>query len=319
MNTPQEQILQAYQKGKITGSWLISGAFGVGKRTFVKHICSLLINHNFEGMIDTHQNIKWIERSLTDDAKKEIQKMILAGKEVVENEKTMARKKEITIDDIREGIKFLSLKALENEYRILIIAPADDMNINASNALLKILEEPFPGTVIFLLCENTGHLLPTIKSRCRKIMIPKMSFQEELAVLEKQFPKEKNLDLLAEISDGSLGMALKIKENDGLRLYQELLGFITPLSQIDLEGINALAEDLNKNEDLYSLFRFFLDKYLLEQIKENVAKDKHKAENLLSFYENTNQLFQSVQSVNLDKRQAIINTILKLCGVIYDR
>ena len=178
MQTAQEQISAALKNSKISGSWLITGPFGVGKKTFARSLCSFLTTGHWSESQSFNPNVKWIECDLTEEAKKEIQKMILAGKEVESNAKTMAKKKEITVDDIREGIKFLSLKSSENEYRVLVISLAEDMNTNAANALLKMLEEPFPRSIILLLCQNTGKLLPTIASRCRKIKIPKLSFED---------------------------------------------------------------------------------------------------------------------------------------------
>ena len=164
--------------------------------------------------------------------------MILAGKEVEENIKTQARKKIISIEDIREGIQFLSLKPTENEYRILIVSLAEDMNPNAANALLKILEEPYPRSVLILISQNTGKLLPTIGSRCRKIVFPQKSFEEILLYLQKKYPTNKNNDLIAELADGSIGLADMICEINGLEIYQKLNAFLLPLNQINIEQLN---------------------------------------------------------------------------------
>ena len=316
MQTAQEQINSALKNGKISGSWLITGPFGVGKKTFARSLCSFLTTGVWNETQDFNPNVKWIECDLTEEAKKEIQKMILAGKEVESNTKTTAKKKEITVDDIREGIKFLSLKSNMNEYRILVISLAEDMNINASNALLKMLEEPFPRSVILLLCQNTGKLLPTISSRCRKIQIQPLAFDDMLQKLSEKIPNTPHLDLLAEISGGSMGLALKIHENDGLKIYQKMTSFFMPMHRLDIQGLNDFADTVYKNDELYDLFQIFLLNWLTKKIKDEFETDKNLSEALLSVYENTISLFSSVSNIYLDRRQSVMNSILNISEVL---
>lgn len=318
MVTHYEQITNALKNGKISGSWLITGPFGVGKKTFAKRLCAFLKTGNWDAQIDFNPNVKWIECGLTEDAKKEIQKMILAGKEVEESSKTQARKKEITIDDIREGVKFLSLKSNENEYRILVIALAEEMNVNAANALLKMLEEPFYRSIILLICQNTGKLLPTIVSRCRKIQIPLLSFDETIDELKKILPETAHIDLLAELSGGSIGLALKIHEENGLQLYQKMNTFFVPVHRIDIQSLNDFAEHLNKNDAAFSLYQIFLTKWFNQTIKDKYQFDPLRAEKLLQVYEDTVKLFSNVSNIYLDKKQAVINTFLSVAEVLND-
>ena len=316
MQTAQEQISAALKNSKVSGSWLITGPFGVGKKTFARSLCSFLTTGHWSESQTFNPNVKWIECDLTEEAKKEIQKMILAGKEVENNAKTMAKKKEITVDDIREGIKFLSLKSSENEYRVLVISLAEDMNINAANALLKMLEEPFPRSIILLLCQNTGKLLPTIASRCRKIKIPKLSFENMMAKLNEKFPGEPHLDLLAELSDGSIGMAIKIHENDGLKIYQKMTSFFVPVHRIDIQALNDFADLVYKDENIYFLFQTFLLNWLTQKIKEEYEVNLGLSEALMGVYENIITLFSNVSTIYLDRRQAIMNSILSISEVL---
>ncbi len=318
MPSPYDQIASSLKTGKISGSWLITGPFGVGKKTFAKRISSFLTTGNYDAKIEYNPNIKWIECALTDEAKKEIQKMILAGKEVEENAKTQMRKKEITVDDIREGIKFLSLKSSSNEYRILIISLAEEMNTNAANALLKVLEEPFDRSLILLLSQNPGKLLPTIASRCRKIQIHPMEFNEEVSELKKLLPNETHVELLAELSGGSIGLALKIHENEGLQIYQKMTACISSIKCLDIQNINNFAESIYKNDEAFSLFKIFLTDWFNKKVKDSYEINPLQSEKILNLYEATNTLFANVANLYLDRKQAIINTFLSISEVLDD-
>ncbi len=316
--TPKEQILNIIAKGKIGGSWLISGSFGVGKRRFAAELATYLTTGKWIENYEYNKNVKWIQCSLTEEAKKEIQKMILAGKSVEETDKTTARKREITIDDIREGMQFLSLKPAKNEYKVLVIDRADDMNSNAANALLKVLEEPYQRSVLILLSENTGKLLPTICSRCRKILIPQLSYDEVYQQLSTLYPDFKYIDLIADLSNGSIGLGQKIYEEQGIELFQKMTSFFAPFNQIDIEKLNNFADTLVKEPENFKLFTIFWQNKLSERIKQEAPVNKDKTEKLLDIYEQSKKLFEQVDTLYLDKKQIIVTLFLSLSEVAYD-
>ncbi len=312
----KKQIIDVIQKGKIAGSWLVSGEYGVGKKKFASELASFLTTGEWKETYQYNPNVKWVECGLTEDAKKEIQKMILAGKSVEENEKTANRKQEITIDDIRSGIQFLSLKPAQNEYRILIINLAEDMNRNAANALLKVLEEPYPQSVLILLTQNTGKLLPTICSRCRKIVVPKLKFSEITEQLKQLYPQCKDVELIAELSNGSIGLAREIYNQNGLELYQKLTSLLVPFSQVDIEKLNDFADFLTKNEKQYDLFCTFLLNRLASYVKEYAQINRLKTERFIDIFDETTKEFDLTSTLYLDKKQVIISKILSLCEVL---
>ncbi|WP_432473672.1 DNA polymerase III subunit delta' [Amphritea sp. HPY] len=80
--------------------------------------------------------------------------------------------KAIKVDQVRELSEFIYSTAQQGGYRVVIVDPADSMNINAANALLKMLEEPGQDTLLLLLTHRPGQVLPTIKSRCQRIDMP---------------------------------------------------------------------------------------------------------------------------------------------------
>ncbi|MGQ3113885.1 MAG: DNA polymerase III subunit delta', partial [Brevundimonas sp.] len=85
---------------------------------------------------------------------------------------------------IRKINRFLSMTAHDGAYRIAIVDPADDMNTNAANALLKNLEEPPPRTLFILIAHSLGSLLPTIRSRCQTIKFKPLEPAALLQVLD---------------------------------------------------------------------------------------------------------------------------------------
>ena len=103
-----------------------------------------------------------------------------------EGESGARRLQQIKIDAVRAILEPLTHSSLRGNRRVVMIAPAESMNLQAANALLKMLEEP-PASVVFLLVtHNKDRLLPTIKSRCRPFLLPAPSAEEALGYLKTQ-------------------------------------------------------------------------------------------------------------------------------------
>ena len=100
--------------------------------------------------------------------------------------KSKVPSKEIKIEQIRNLADFMNISTHRQGLRVVVLYPAEALNMPASNALLKTLEEPPPGTVFLLASNSLDRLLPTILSRCRKFALPMPSHAEALAWLKEQ-------------------------------------------------------------------------------------------------------------------------------------
>ena len=106
----------------------------------------------------------------------------------------------------------------------MIIDSIDDMNAAASNALLKILEEPPAKSILLLISHNVGRLLPTIKSRCAKLILKPLAENTVISLLRRYRPElsEDKIKGIAKISSGSIGKALRYVDGDALSMYENL-------------------------------------------------------------------------------------------------
>ena len=308
--TPTDKIfeqLKAFEKnGKLAGSWLIVGPKGTGKAALLKKFIAYLLTGQ-EKEQDFYPDLKWITRSLTEEEKKDVAQTLSAGRELDVPITERAKKAEITIDDIREGIQFLSLTSANQNWRVLVIDSADDMNENAANALLKLLEEPPTSSVIFLISHNLGKLLPTIRSRCRQITVQPLSSAQMREFLIENYPQE-NADALLPFFEGSIGRIKHFFDCGGMDLYSKILQVFE--NTANMENIFDLAEKAAKDEKIYTLTKDLRLFCILEQIKaEKLPENKRKA--YITYWDETNKLFQDAQSLYLDKKAVIIEVLLK--------
>ncbi|HYZ48467.1 MAG TPA: DNA polymerase III subunit delta', partial [Sphingomonas sp.] len=117
----------------------------------------------------------------------------------------------IRIKQIRDLDPLLSMAPSLSSRRAVIIDAADDMERGAANALLKSLEEPPAGTVVFLISHMPGRLLPTIRSRCRLLRFAPLSDEQMRVVLRRNLPEADahELDALVRAGEGAPGQALR--------------------------------------------------------------------------------------------------------------
>jgi DNA polymerase-3 subunit delta' len=157
-----------------------------------------------------------------------------------------ASRKNISIDQIREIGRSVSLRAFEGRCRAIIIDPADAMNDQAQNAFLKTLEEPPPDVVFLLITSRPQMLRSTIRSRCQRLDLkPLPVAAAQAALIERWGLPERRAELLAHLSRGRLGWALAAQADEELlRLRRDALTDIRNLSRRSLVERFARASDL---------------------------------------------------------------------------
>jgi DNA polymerase-3 subunit delta' len=133
------------------------------------------------------------------------------------DEKTGKTKKDISVEQVRELINFVSMKPFAKGGRkVCIIDGADNMNVKGYNALLKTLEEPSDRTVLFLLVSDEQNVLLTIKSRCQMLYLQRVSSDLILNYLESSgIDKNKSLKIV-EYALGLPGLAISFASNDSV-------------------------------------------------------------------------------------------------------
>lgn len=202
----EEAFLDALGRGRLHHAWLICGVEGSGKATFAYRAARRLLGaapDPTRGPLgaDPHDPIS---RLVSAQAHPDL----LVLERLVEGGKT---KKSISVEQARDLPEFFAKSPSQARHRVAIIDAADDLNINAANALLKILEEPPESGVLFLITHAPGRLLATIRSRCRRLSLPVWSVDRlETLVRNRTGADPDDARLAAEMASGSPGAALNL-------------------------------------------------------------------------------------------------------------
>lgn len=154
----------------------------------------------------------------------------------------------IKVDQVREVVDFGHATAQQGGYRVIVLSPAEAMNINAANSLLKTLEEPGAKTLLMLLSYSPTRVLPTIRSRCQAISMPAPDVAQSKAWLSEHLEDPSALDILLQVSPRQPLYAQRLEASGGLPHLQALAaslpelvsGRVDPLAQAKLwQGADA--------------------------------------------------------------------------------
>lgn len=204
----KERLGKAIKCGTMPHAFLISGHEGSGKRTLVKEICAALnCESDDKDSIPCHKcnNCRRIAESNFTDIK---------------YLKKPDDKATIGVGEVRLFREDMFLSSTESEYKLYVILDAEKMTVNAQNALLKVLEEPPSGVVIFLLTSSTDGILTTIKSRTQHIAMQKFESRDIEAYLRRgglvpSMLQSEELTAVLMCADGRIGKAKELIENGG--------------------------------------------------------------------------------------------------------
>ena len=156
----------------------------------------------------------------------------------------------LKVDQIREARKLLTLKPFQSKYRVALFLRFQEANDNAANALLKTLEEAPSYAVLILTADNAEQLLPTIVSRCEVLRLRPLHVEEVQRELENRGLENSRAKLIAHISGGRMGYAIRLTENDSLldqrdERLNDLLSLL-PASRVEKF---SYADKLSKDKD----------------------------------------------------------------------
>ncbi len=243
-------FLEAFNSGRLHHAWMLMGPRGVGKATLAWRMAKFLLATPDPAGADDMFGGPPPPESLDVNPEHPVSHRIATGADSglvtitrTVNEKTGRLRDQIVVDDIRNLAGFFQMSAIDGGRRVVIVDAADDMNVQAANALLKMLEEPPERATLILITHQPSRLLPTIRSRCRTLRLNTLDgAQMQDAMMQAGVDPGKDAVALAELSGGSVGEALRLSLLNGLAMYTEIIGLLGSLPQLDRVRTLRLAE-----------------------------------------------------------------------------
>jgi len=258
-----QYLLTRYENNNLPHALLLVGQSGLGKTSFAYALAELLLDEKTDAKAS-----KLLEAGNHPDLK------LITPEDKI-----------IKIEQIRNAIEFVSKKSHQNKYKVIIIKPAHAMNIAASNALLKTLEEPSEDTIIILITDQPSLLLPTIRSRCQRI-----DFYPPAKEIAKKWCDS---DLLLALAENAPLLARKLAEEGALLERDQLFNAFADLLLKKLDPIKFA--EIYLKVDLPVALKY-LQSWLLDLIKIKFSV----VNKFLLNIDKTNELSNLAQTIDLN-------------------
>jgi len=269
-------LLDAYRSGRIPHAWLIGGAQGIGKATLAYRMARFVLAHR-NPLTPAVQRAETLAVDPSDPVARQIAAEAHGGLLVLErglNDRGVLRTV-ITVDETRETISFFGSTAAVEGWRVCIVDTVDELNPNAANALLKVLEEPPKQSLFLLVSHAPARALPTILSRCRKLPLRPLSGDDVIRATARATGRQSDDPALVETaaaSEGSVARALTLLGGDALKLQQRTAALLATLPRVDPRELHALGDAMGIS-DRVALAAFIdgVERWVSERLRADDA------------------------------------------------
>jgi DNA polymerase-3 subunit delta' len=307
----ERTLLDAYRSTRIPHAWLIGGPPGIGKATLAYRLARFVLAHP-----DPHAAAVQAATSLAVDPDHPVARRIavqaqgdLLVLERVVNEQTGKLYTVIRVDDVRRSVSFFGSTAGEGGWRIAIIDAVDDLQREGANALLKILEEPPARTLLLLISHSPGRELPTIRSRCRRLLLRPLDNGDVSLALAAATGRDVNdAELLQAVdaADGSVGHAAHFLDGAALALRQRVLDLLAQLPNPDPRALHALGDAMSGSEPkTLAAFMYLVNGWLSARLDNaSAAIGKVRA---AQAWEKINATARDVEIYNLERKPLVFS------------
>lgn len=305
-------LAQSYHSGKGHHAILIEGPEGIGKATlafrFANHVLTYPDPASAPPELAAPDPNSAISRQVALGASHNLLHLTRPV-----DEKSGRMKSSITVDEVRRAGHFFAQTSGTGNWRIVIIDAADDLNRNAANAILKILEEPPKRAMFLVLSHAPGRLLPTIRSRCLPLKLSALSNTDLSRALSHLGldPGAKAQAVLGR-SEGSVAEAIKLINYGGLDIAEALAEILASSGRAARQSLHKLADVLSgkDSEVIHGFFTSHLESVVAARARASALDgDGLRAERLARLAGDIQERLRVSQAYNLDKKQTIIALI----------
>lgn len=308
----EQELLAAYRSGRMHHAWLFEGPQGIGKATLAYRMARFVLANPDPAAPDVigaadlsiqpgHPLVHQVAARAHPD---------LLVLERIAEEEGKELKTVIQVKQVRRLVRLLGSTAAAGGWRIVLVDPADDLNAESANALLKSLEEPPARTLFLLVAHRPGRLLPTIRSRCRRIQLKPLPEALVAGVLAAAGHAAETVDVASRLAAGSLGLALDIASADIAEPLRDLEAILSSMPRHDTIAAISLAEAAGRRgqEQLYAIIVSLVRDWISARLKHATARGEPAARLApwAEVWEKVTRVLDETESLKLDRTKTLL-------------
>jgi DNA polymerase III subunit delta' len=312
-------VLEALATGRLHHAWLLGGPEGIGKATFAYRLARRLLAGVAQGQPPATLDVP---------AGHPVTRKIIAGshpdlvvlRRVIRKD-GKALTTNIPVELVRRALEVFETTSAAGGWRICIIDSAEDLDRASANALLKMIEEPPPNCLFLIVSHVPQRLLPTIRSRCRKLDFSPLTpaqVEEAMRATGVEAASPADITRAAGHGGGSVRAALVRMEPEALSLIEAVEGRLAKLPRLEMKALVALAEDVGargRDDDL-ALVLDTVENWLSHTLRQQSTQGAAALLPLAGVWERARREAREADIYNLDKRPLVISLFQDLAGAM---
>jgi DNA polymerase-3 subunit delta' len=308
----ERAILEAYGAGRLHHAWLIGGPQGIGKATFAYRVARFLLSQA--------PGAPRAATSLAVDPGGAVTRQIaaLAHPNIVVLRREPGTEKKgpsttIPVESVRRAVSMFGSTAANGGWRVCVVDSAEDLTTASANALLKLVEEPPARSIFLIVAHRPQSVLPTIRSRCRRILLRSLDEAALRAVVGSlgepwSSADGASLTRAVKLAEGSARRCLEMLDPDRAGLVGTVRGLLDALPRQDLKTVLKLAETLARKgaDDEYELAIDTVERWIGERLAERAGEGPARLAPLVEVCDKIRRSAREVDVYNLDRRPLVL-------------
>ena len=303
-DSAEREFLAVYRSGRVPHAWLIGGEPGIGKATLAYRIARFVLARPDPSRASTADTLA------LDPAHRTVRRVAVnAHPDLLALERTPGdsgkMRTVITVEQVRRLTTFFGSTAGEGGWRVCIVDSADELKYpEGSNALLKMLEEPPPRSLFLLVSHAPGRLLPTIRSRCRRLALRPLGQGDVARAASTALGANADdpaVAAAAAAARGSVSQAIALAGGPMLALREKVAELLSALPSTDPRALHALGDQLDRERGLLDVFVGAVRDWLSGRLNTEVGNLTRLARTA-DLWERLNRSARDVEVYNLERK-----------------
>lgn len=315
-------FLEGFRSGRLHHAWLIGGPQGIGKATLAYRVARTALDPrrcSEAGLSSldvspeaavarqvaalSHPNLAVLRRAPATDKK--------------------AASSTIPVDAVRRALSMFGSTAADGSYRVCIVDSAEDLTVASANALLKVIEEPPPRSLFLIVSHAPQRVLPTIRSRCRRLLLRPLEDRDIRSVISSLGSPWIDVpgpvvDQALNYGEGSARRTLELLDADKVSFIEQIRRLLEGLPRTDTKQVHALAEALAKRDadDSYDLTLETVQRWVTDRLHEHAGFGASRLAPLVEVCEKIARTAREIDVFNLDRRPFILTLFDDLADAV---
>ncbi len=319
----EKALLQAFSADRLHHAWLIGGPQGIGKATLAYRLARyVLAQGEGRGRSDDALDI-----SPEHPVSRQVAALSHPNLFVLRRQPATEKKAATTtipVDQVRRALNLFNATAGDAGYRICIVDSAEDLTPASANALLKVVEEPPPRSLFLIISHAPRRVLPTIRSRCRRLMLRALGDEDLRAVLhslEASFgdkPRDEDVARAVRLSEGSARRAIEFLDPGRAETVEGVNRLLGELPRFDVKGALAIAERLSRKgaEQDLELALDSVQRWASAKLNDRAGEGATRLAPLVEVCEKIARAAREVDTYNLDRRPLVLTMFGDLADAV---